>query len=478
MLSQNVQHSSEETTCQPVNTDTFFTSLEEKEEETTKTEENQEEEREIKKEKDEKALLSCLFAFTYLMESTLTSQNEEDIIQSEPINHFYFCSSNKLTIGYGTKIECDNDGKLAKEGREVLKKLKIYKNNRELTETEKQKLVRDCCAKRNQYDRVNGENKFCKLSAHNQAKVLFGDNPAPVTKESALSAALTEYQEKQQKLLKNNKNFNMNLIVKAIGTDLAYQYGSCGVKTKKGSSYFYDCVQKGYLPGNGKFDSQYGDRTLLRNWMLQTARSFEDDKKKRKGQQATSQSQSKLFLTALKSFEKTFHQHIMNRQPSVKLLMEQSLSLVLVQNFLNIYGRYPQSKEIKKIHKTSQDFVYKELYGSSELDRVKKNGRECAITKIIKAADINAPDPITAIRAAAKKEVDKIVAENEKKEKGNGKGNRKKTEKKTGKKTGNGNKKTNQQPKLTAFLKSAEEKTEEINSNLFIHQRNNTQGRA
>ena len=455
MSNENVQNSPDESSQQSINNDIFFAPLEEKEteEESTETAENPENQKE--ENQAEKALLSCLFAPTYLMESTLTSQNEDGIVQSEPINHFYFCSANKLTIGYGTKIECDSKGKLAKEGIQALQQLKIYKGNRELSEKEKQQLVRDCCAARNRYDHIHGENKFCKLGIHSQSRVLFGSNPALVTKESALDTALTEYKNKQQKLLENNKNFNMNLIVSTIGTDLAYQYGSRGVATKQGSTYFYKCVKKGYLPQNGQFDPKYGDRTLLRNWMLQTARLFEDDKRKRKEEPATPESQSKIFMTALKSFEKTFHQHIMNRQQHVKILMDQCMALVMTQNFQNIYGRYPQPEEIENIRQTSQDFVYKELYGSTEIARVEKPYRENAIANAIKEADTNAPNPLVSIRAATKKVADKSVAQSEEKAK-----------------------KNPQKPSLSAILKSAEEKTEGVDLNLFINQETNTQGRA
>ena len=445
MSNENVQNSPDEIPNQSEKNDVFFAPLKEKSEKEspeTETTENQAE----KNKKDERALLSCLFATTYLMESTLTSKNEEGIIQSEPINHFYFCSANKLTIGYGTKIECNDSGKLAKEGIQALQQLKIYKGNRELTESEKQQLVRDCCAARNRYDRIHGKNKFCKLGAHSQSIELFGKNPPLVTKESAWNTALTEYKNKQQKLLAKNANFKKNLILLALGTDMAYQYGDSGVK----KTNIYRAVKKGNIPATTTF-GKYGDRTLLRKWMLETSYLFKKDQENRRNEPATPESQSKIFITALKSFEKTFHQHIMDQQEHVKILMDQCMALVMTQNFQNIYGRYPQSEEIKNIRKTSQNFIYKELYNSIEIKRVKKCHRENAITDTIKEADPNAPNPIVSVRASAKKVADRNVIESEKKAK-----------------------KTNQKPKLTAFLKSAEE----INLNLFLHQGNNTQGRA
>lgn len=450
MSNENVQNSPDESSPQSINNDIFFAPLEEKEteEESTETAENPENQKE--ENQAEKALLSCLFAPTYLMESTLTSQNEEGIVQSEPINHFYFCSANKLTIGYGTKIECDTNGKLAKEGIQALQQLKIYKGNKELTESEKQQLVRDCCAARNRYDRIHGKNKFCKLGVHSQSKELFGSNPALVTKESALDTALTEYKNKQQKLLAKNANFKKNLILLALGTDMAYQYGDKGV-TK---TNIYHTVKKGNIPATTTF-GKYGDRTLLRKWMLETSHLFKKDQENRRNEPATPESQSKIFITALKSFEKTFHQLIMDRQEHVKVLMDQCMALVMTQNFQNIYGRYPQPEEIENIRQTSQDFVYKELYGSTEIARVEKPYRENAIANAIKEADPNAPNPLISIRASTKKVADRSATESEEKAK-----------------------KTNQKPKLTAFLKSAEETTEEINLNLFINQGNNTQGRA
>ncbi len=449
MSNENVQNSPDETPDQSEKNDVFFAPLEEKPEKEspeTETTENQAEENK----KDEKALLSCLFAPTYLMESTLTSQNEEGIIQSEPINHFYFCSANKLTIGYGTKIECNANGKLAKEGIQALQQLKIYKGNKELTETEKQQLVRDCCAARNRYDRIHGKNKFCKLGIHSQSRELFGSKPPLVSKESAWDTALTEYKNKQQKLLAKNANFKKNLILLALGTDMAYQYGDSGV-TK---TNIYHTVKKGNIPATTTF-GKYGDRTLLRKWMLETSHLFKKDQENRQNETATPESQSKIFITALKSFEKTFHQHIMDRQKHVKILMDQCMALVMTQNFQNIYGRYPQPEEIKNIRKTSQNFIYNELYNSIEIERVGERYRENAIANTIKEADPNAPNPIVSIRTSAKKVADRSATESEEKAK-----------------------KTNQKPKLTAFLKSAEEKTEEINSNLLINQGNNTQGRA
>ena len=373
MSNENVQNSPDETPDQSEKNDVFFAPLEEKPEKEspeTETTENQAEENK----KDEKALLSCLFAPTYLMESTLTSQNEEGIIQSEPINHFYFCSANKLTIGYGTKIECNANGKLAKEGIQALQQLKIYKGNKELTETEKQQLVRDCCAARNRYDRIHGRNKFCKLGIHSQSRELFGSNPPLVSKESAWDTALTEYKNKQQKLLAKNANFKKNLILLALGTDMAYQYGDSGV-TK---TNIYHTVKKGNIPVTTTF-GKYGDRTLLRKWMLETSHLFKKDQENRQNETATPESQSKIFITALKSFEKTFHQHIMDRQKHVKILMDQCMALVMTQNFQNIYGRYPQPEEIKNIRKTSQNFIYNELYNSIEIERVGERYRENAI---------------------------------------------------------------------------------------------------
>lgn len=398
---------------------------------------------------NEKSLLSCLFSLTYLMESSFTTVDENKIIQSEPIKGFYFCSSDKLTIGYGTKIECKKNGKLCKEGKQTLKQLKIYKNGKELSEEKKQQLVHDCYNTRERYN-CSHANKLCSLCPTAQLKVLYDNNPVLITKESALDTALTEYINKKEKLLQKSKNFNKNLILLALGTDMAYQYGDQGVT----DTTLYKAVIRGTIPANANF-SNYGDRTLLRQWMLETARLFEYDKKTSKGNPASSESQGKIFMKALKSFEKTFHNNIMNRQPHVKILMEKSLALVMTQNFQNIYGRFPRAKEIENIRQASQDFVYKELYGSPELKRVEKRYHENTIANAIKEADLNDPNPLVSIRKALKKAADISVAKSKKKAQKN-------------------NKKT----KLTAILQSAEEKTQEIDSILFINQEHTAQGRA
>lgn len=365
---------------------------------------------------ENKALLSCLFAPTCLMESTRVSKSDDGAVNSHTVNNFYICSGRAVTIGYGSKIEI-KDGKICNEGLEVLDMLKLYRKDGTLITSldEKAAIALKYYNLRNKNITVRTkDNKKVVAPAHKilidtqiRAYQDMGLPFASVPDDNAFEVALNEYSKKMAKISNADEQFNSSYFVLALASDLAYQYGDAGVR---GTDMYKDITQKHALTKNVKsWDTSTEMRPKLRAWLLETAHLFEKDAKARAGKPATAQEQAKLLFKGLQSFEKKFHDQLMSRSEHSALLMQKMTSLMMAQNFYNIYQRDPNATEIANIEKASKDLVFNEIMQAPEIEKHIANNyqtfRRLDAIQNIKIDTLENESPLLSVRQAMIDEV-------------------------------------------------------------------------
>ncbi len=343
----------------------------------------------------EHAKIRQLMTLTCSLESTIVKKDDNGLVHSLPIKSFYFCSSNALTIGYGTKIEYQ-DGKLCKEGVEMLELLDIKRNGRSLTMAEKEEMVHTCFARRNAYDEQHSV-KLCELKPEAQRKILFNDDDyGCIDGENARDVAQHEYTQKMHKLLEANKYLGSSYLLLALATDFAYQYGNNGVRSfdiykVNGPITLSKLVNASSLKVEKKKKEKniYDDRHLMRRLILDMAIQNARDKKARGGKLATPESQGVFYMQALQKFTEMFNHGIMNREPQKILLMEQFMTLVMMQCMHNVTGQELTQDDLKIARTQAHKLVYDELFHSEVIQQLPEQIRPITLTSAIGAIKIS-----------------------------------------------------------------------------------------
>lgn len=360
----------------------------------------------------QQVMSDCMMNLVTSMESTHVYKDKNNIIHNKPIEHFYFCSKGGLTIGYGTKIECNKNGIPEKEGMELLEATKIMRNGKELTMKEKTDMVKSCYDRRN-YCKKQGIN-LNKLSPEAQKKHLFTKKDfCSIDSQSALEVSRLEYEDKNHKLVSANPFIKDSYFLEALGTDFHYQFGDTGIQ---GTTVYKKALKK-EIPNRlyvGK-EKAVTDREKLRDLICKLAYETNQDKKKRNGQPATPESQSAFCIRALKKFCDTFEDGIMMRQDHKTLLMEQYMTLVFAQSMKNVKNRDLTLNEVQQAQQMAHTLVYDELYNSPTIQQVPDRIKPVTLLESLK--NIKLPEkttqtdknPLMIIRDSLNKEAEKRI---------------------------------------------------------------------
>ncbi len=319
-----------------------------------------------------------LMAPTYLIESTRYSVDANNVVHSKPMECFYFCSANALTIGYGLKIEFNGD-KLAPEGIAALRSLDIKINGRTLSQEEKENLAYQCIKRRNEYDKTHSPN-LSQMRYEAQVDILFPNDRPVISIENALSSAQIEYSEKQENLLRRNPFLGNSFYSQALGTDLAYQYGNTGV-TK---CVYYQNAKKGAL--SSQIVAGHADRLKVRKFLCALAYKHWQDQVKRKSKPITPAEQNAFTLFAVQKYFELFKEGIMSRSPYHILLMEKMMTLVMMQHQQDIQTAPLYSFQIKECENQAHQLVYHDLFYSSTISQLPKKLQPITMVDAIKGA--------------------------------------------------------------------------------------------
>ena len=318
-----------------------------------------------------------LMAPTYLFESTKTSVDKHGIISTEPLECFYFCTSDALTIGYGSKIEY-KDGKLCKEGYELLQHIELQKDGHFLTMEEKIELVDFCFEQKRAYDQKHTGKLRNKLFEA-QKKILFPTGAPFITKENAFHVAQIEYQDKMNRILKDNPVLGSSYFSLSLATDLAFQCGNAGVKR---TAYYKLAKNKKTLASSIQIGAN--DRLKLRKLLCTMAHRQQIDQAKRKGKPASTTEQNAFTLYALQSFCNTFKSSIMARDHHTILLMQEFMTLVFMQNKKNEVQRPLTYNELSIAAAQAQEFVYQDVFQSPTVAQLPHKIRPITILNAVK----------------------------------------------------------------------------------------------
>lgn len=323
-----------------------------------------------------------LMAPTYLFESTKTSTDKYGVVLTEPLDSFYFCTSNALTIGYGTKIEYEH-GKLAKEGLEMLQHIELWQNGKLLTMEEKIKLVDYCFRRKKEYD-TNHKDKLRYKLFEAQRAILFPNGAPTITKENAFHIAQIEYQDKMDRLLKENPLLGNSYFSISLATDIAFQHGNAGVKR---TTYYKVAKNQKQLPSSIQLGAH--DRLKLRKLLCKMAYYTQTQNAKRKGAPASIQEQNAATLYAIQSFCSTFKKSIMARDDHTLLLMQEFMTLVFMQNKKNEVQRPLTYTEIETASFNAQRLVYQDIFHSETIMQLPKKIRPITILTAIEKIQKN-----------------------------------------------------------------------------------------
>ncbi len=329
-----------------------------------------------------------LMALTCSSESTSVTLDENGIVHSTPCESFYFCSANALTIGYGTKIEYKN-GKICPEGIAVLEQLDLKRNGRSLTMDEKKQMVHTCFQRRNTHDNRAGT-PLKKMSPEKQKPILFNKNDyASVNVENAYTVAQNEYADKMDKLLTANKYLGSSYLLLALSTDFAYQYGNHGV-TKFDIYKVNGPITLSNLKNASSFaPDKDNERRMVRRLILEMAIQNAKDKKARGNKPATPESQAVFYMTALKKFTETFDKGIMEREEQKIVLMEQFMTLIMMQCIHNVKGEELTTEDLKTAKDQAHKLVYDELFHSDIIQQLPDQIRPITLTSAINSIKVD-----------------------------------------------------------------------------------------
>ncbi len=350
--------------------------------------------------------MSNLMAITCSMESNIIEQEPDGTYSTQPHEAFYFCSKNALTIGYGIKIEYKN-GRLCPEGEEILKRLDLKRNNESLTMDEKRTLVKNCFTRRDERDKnaknpkksdpilKNSEGKIipktaetCELRPISQKVILFNDNDyASIDKDNALEVTRYEYEKKLNTLLGKKPFLGNSYFLKAFSADVAFQNGDSGVRKFD----FYrnasnKILKSEYYPVERPLKGK-SDRYKMRSLLFEMAYKTHNASKSRKGKPATPASQTKFIIEALKEFNVEFKDGIMKREKQKIVLMEQFMTVTMMQCYRNVKGADLTLDEIKKAEKDAHNLVYDQLFHSKLIQQLPEKIRPTVLVNGIKNLD-------------------------------------------------------------------------------------------
>ena len=363
----------------------------------------------------QQAMSDCMMTLVTSMESTQVYKDKNNVVHSKPIEHFYFCPRGGLTIGYGTKIECNKQGYPEKEGLAILEKTKLLRNGKPLSLKEKTELVKSCYDRRT-YCKTRAKKKINLnvLSPEDQKAYLFNkEDYATIDSQNALEISRLEYEDKKRKLITANPFIKDSYFLEALGTDFHYQFGDTGIQ---GTTIYKKALKK-EIPNPlyaGK-EKAVTDREKLRDLICKLAYETNQDKKKRKGQPATPESQSAFCIKALKKFCDTFKDGIMMRQDHKTLLLENYMTLVFAQSMKNVKNRDLTLNEVQQAQQMAHTLVYDELYNSPTIQQVPD--RIKPITMLESLKNIKLPEkttqtdknPLMLIRDSLNKEAEKRI---------------------------------------------------------------------
>ncbi len=348
-----------------------------------------------------------LMGLTRSIESTQASLDHHNIAHNKPYEYFYFCSGGALTIGYGTKIEFNQStGQLHKEGREVLEHLDMRLNGRALTMQEKEELVTECFERRDAYNEniiaefkknpqklIKGRKKkgpwkaedffLERKSGENQVDDLYpSGEKAVISNATALHVSHMEYAHKINKLIADKSFFDRSYLLKALAADFVYQYGTKGFKDNFALYKADGPISLGELKSQSSFSGD-DDRSKMRQLLLDTAITNMKDAQKRKNKPATPESQEAFCLKALANFSEKFHGGIMLRQEHKMVMMEQYMTIVMMQAFENVKGSKLTQEEIKTAHQNARNLVYNECYNSPIIQQMPHQIKPATLTTAI-----------------------------------------------------------------------------------------------
>lgn len=353
------------------------------------------------KEADLAYINEALTMLTCLMESTLIQKEANNEYSSQPIDHFYFCSQNALTIGYGNKIEC-NGNEICKEGLEILKLLDIKdEKGVSLSQKEKEARVKECIANRNKRDKLAGKNKAsaiktdngcisastrtCRMNPRAQKLVLFDKGKfCTIDKESALRAMRYEMQKKIKKLKDKNPNTEDSYFSKALLADFAYQFGDTGVRQLK----FYKNVKAGTFPDTLNYSkkSVKKDRSALRELMCKMACKAHKNKKP-----LSQENQARFCLEALKEFAGSYKTGINCKEKHKIVLMENFMTIAFMQSMRDGKGAELTVEEVKNAQIQAHDLVYNSIFNNELLQQLPEGLRPQIILSALQKLSVS-PD--------------------------------------------------------------------------------------
>lgn len=354
--------------------------------------------------------LDNLLAITCLFESDNVQKEPDGTYSSQPHDAFYFCTKGGLTIGYGTKIEYRN-GRLCREGEEILERLDLKRNNRSLTMDEKRALVNACFTRRKQRDDeikkngkvavrktsegkdIPGTVKTCDLRPTAQKAILFNNNDfACIDKQNALDVARYEYKKKQENLLKNNPFLANSYFLKAYANDCAYQNGDAGVRNFE----FYknalnQQIASDFYPTKRPHDNET-DRYKMRTLLYEMAHKTLEASKSRKGGRASPESQVKFMIESLKTFTTEFRSGIMKREKQKIVMMEKFMTITMMQCYRNVKGADLTLDEIKQAERDAHHLVYDQLFNSEIIQQLPNQIRPIVLVEGIAKIDTDKMD--------------------------------------------------------------------------------------
>ncbi len=328
-----------------------------------------------------------LMMMTCAIESTKPVRNEDGSCSVQHIPNFYFCTSNGLTIGYGSKIEFKN-GELAPEGKELLKHIRLTQDGRELTDAEKEAVVKSCFKKRDERDAsISKGKKAPKLTAPNgkeiprdsktrnmtpeaQSVILHGQKGSVpvIDRQSALDAIHFEMDDKLNKLLQKVPHLGESLFLKTLALDFAYQDGMTGIQ----SNNFYKLAKKNETAASLNFGGKTDDRSKMRQLLCKMAYKTHKAKVARKGKPATPESQAVFYVEALKEFANTFAGDIEKNFGHKKVLMEHFMTIVGMQCMENIKGSPLTPVEMEQARQQAHQLVFDEIFNSDIIAQLPK----------------------------------------------------------------------------------------------------------
>lgn len=319
-----------------------------------------------------------LMAPTYLIESTRVDIDENNIVHSLPMECFYFCESNALTIGYGLKIEF-NGKKLAPEGIAALESLDIKVNGRSLSQQEKEDLAYQCINKRDAYDKKHSPN-LSQMRYEAQREILFPNGQPSISKENALASMQIEYTDKLERLLRRNPFLGNSFYSQSLGTDLAYQYGNGGVT----NCNYYKQAKNKVL--SSTISAGKDDRLKIRKYLCALAYRYHQDTLKRKGAQITQEEQNAFTLFALQKYFELFKNDIMQRSAHHIMLLENFMTLVMMQHQQDLQEIPLRSFQIVECEQKAHKLVYHDLFHSSPILQLPKKIRPITMVDAIKGS--------------------------------------------------------------------------------------------